>query len=413
VFRLPRHRPSLTRARYLLLAMFGLTGLVSFSWLARLPAIRDSLGMGTAELGLALLLGSLGALVTVLVAPTLVRLRGTAAVFLASALLISAGIVGMAWSVPFGSRWWLVGGMAVHGMGAALGTVVINVESARIERALGRSVIAHFHAAFSAGAVLGSLLGAAASWLGVSVAVQFQAVAVVALGLRVAAVAGGLVLPQRPEEVPLPKAAGRPPVAAWREPRTLLVGAIVAAVVVSEGAANNWVSVAVVDGFDQTEAVGGAVLGVFIASMLVVRAIGPRLVDRFGRVVALRAGITASALGVGLFGLAPGLGGAVAGAALWGVGAALCFPICVSAVSDQPLGSAARVGVLSASATIAGLVAPPSLGLLAGSVGVRIALVAVAVALLASLLATGRVAPQGARDVPGRDVGPEPLAGPA
>jgi MFS family permease len=399
VFRLPRHRPSLTRARYLLLAMFGLTGLVSFSWLARLPAIRDSLGMGTAELGLALLLGSLGALVTVLVAPTLVRLRGTAAVFLASALLISAGIVGMAWSVPFGSRWWLVGGMAVHGMGAALGTVVINVESARIERALGRSVIAHFHAA--------------ASWLGVSVAVQFQAVAVVALGLRVAAVAGGLVLPQRPEEVPLPKAAGRPPVAAWREPRTLLVGAIVAAVVVSEGAANNWVSVAVVDGFDQTEAVGGAVLGVFIASMLVVRAIGPRLVDRFGRVVALRAGITASALGVGLFGLAPGLGGAVAGAALWGVGAALCFPICVSAVSDQPLGSAARVGVLSASATIAGLVAPPSLGLLAGSVGVRIALVAVAVALLASLLATGRVAPQGARDVPGRDVGPEPLAGPA
>jgi MFS family permease len=147
--------------------------------------------------------------------------------------------------------------------------------------------------------------------------------------------------------------------------------------------------------------------------MLVVRAIGPRLVDRFGRVVALRAGITASALGVGLFGLAPGLGGAVAGAALWGVGAALCFPICVSAVSDQPLGSAARVGVLSASATIAGLVAPPSLGLLAGSVGVRIALVAVAVALLASLLATGRVAPQGARDVPGRDVGPEPLAGPA
>ncbi|HRA75070.1 MAG TPA: MFS transporter [Propionicimonas sp.] len=410
MFRLPRHRPSLTRARYLLLAMFGLTGLVSFSWLARLPAIRDSLGMGTAELGLVLLLGSLGALVTVIAAPALVRRLGTPAVFLASSVLISAGIVGMSCAIPFGSRWWLVGGMAVQGMGAALGTVVINVESARIERALGRSVIAHFHAAFSAGAVLGSLLGALCSWLGVPVAVQFQAVAVVALGLRLAAVAGGLVLPQRPDEVALPQTAGRPSVRAWREPRTLLIGAIVAAVVVSEGAANNWVSVAVVDGFDQVEAVGGAVLGVFIASMLVVRAVGPRLVDRFGRVVALRAAITASALGVGLFGLAPGLGGAVAGAALWGVGAALCFPICVSAVSDQPLGSAARVGVLSASATVAGLVAPPALGLVAGAVGVRVALLAVAVALVASLAATGRVAPYRSRDAGVREVSPEPVA---
>ena len=37
----------------------------------------------------------------------------------------------------------------------------------------------------------------------------------------------------------------------WREPRTLLIGVVVMAAALSEGSANDWLSLAVVDGFDQ------------------------------------------------------------------------------------------------------------------------------------------------------------------
>ena len=85
-------------------------------------------------------------------------------------------------------------GIFLNGVAVALGNVPLNVESARIERAMGRTVIPQFHAAFSIGAVTGSALGATASHLGISVAVQFTAVAVLAVVWRLASLRG-LVLP--------------------------------------------------------------------------------------------------------------------------------------------------------------------------------------------------------------------------
>ncbi|WP_425483074.1 cytochrome c biogenesis protein CcdA, partial [Cellulomonas septica] len=74
----------------------------------------------------------------------------------------------------------------------------------------------------------------------------------------------------------------------WREPRTLLIGVVIMAAALSEGSANDWLSLAVVDGFDRSEAVGGAMLGVFVGAMTVVRLLGTRLIDTFGRVAVLR-----------------------------------------------------------------------------------------------------------------------------
>ncbi|MFS0705132.1 sugar MFS transporter, partial [Cellulomonas sp. 179-A 9B4 NHS] len=181
---------------------------------------------------------------------------------------------------------------------------------------------------------------------------------------------------------------------AWREPRTLLVGVVVLAAAFSEGAANNWLSLAVVDGFGSTEAVGGVVLGVFVASMTAVRLLGTRLLDRYGRVAVLRASGAASVVGLLVFGFAPTLPLAGAGVALWGLGAALAVPIGIAAASDDPLRAAGRVAVVSAFASVASLVAPPVLGLAAEAVGARHALVLITAAMIASVV----VAPSVARD---------------
>jgi MFS family permease len=181
---------------------------------------------------------------------------------------------------------------------------------------------------------------------------------------------------------------------AWREPRTLLVGVVVLAAAFSEGAANNWLSLAVVDGFTTSESVGGAVLGLFVASMTAVRLLGTRLLDRFGRVAVLRASGATSTVGLLTFGFAPSLPLAGVGVVLWGLGAALAVPVGIAAASDDPTRAAGRVAVVSAFASMASLVAPPVLGLAAEHVGARHALVLIVAAMLTSVAVSRTVAPQ-------------------
>ncbi|QTX05601.1 MFS transporter [Agromyces archimandritae] len=97
---------------------------------------------------------------------------------------------------------------------------------------------------------------------------------------------------------------------AWIEPRTLLLGLVLVAASLSEGTANTWLSLAVVDGFAAEEATGALAFGSFVAAMTVIRFFGTRLVDRFGRVSVLRASGIAVLAGVALFVFAPSLTGA-------------------------------------------------------------------------------------------------------
>ncbi|WP_367188086.1 sugar MFS transporter [Cellulomonas sp. 73-92] len=280
---------------------------------------------------------------------------------------------------------------------------------------MGRTVIPTFHAAFSLGAMAGSALGALASRAGVPLVVQMPAVVAVAVGARLAALPGAL-LPRTADEAdedrehhehdedragglgevagPVAPVRGRGFTAAldpWKERRTLLIGVVVLAASLSEGSANNWLSLAVVDGFHAPEASGGLVLGLFVGAMTAVRVLGTRLIDRFGRVTVLRVSGVASLLGLLAFGLVPSLPLAAAGVALWGFGAALAVPIGIAAASDDPRRAAGRVAAVSVFSSVASITAPPLLGLAAESMGARHALLLVTVAMVASVAVAGQV----------------------
>ncbi|RYV51074.1 MFS transporter [Pengzhenrongella frigida] len=426
----------LTRARWLLMGLFALQGLTFASWLARLPAVRDALGMSPSELGVVLLAGAVGGLLTVAVAGMvvarfggLVTLNTATAAFAASFLLLGIG-------PALGSTPLLVAGVFLGGVSAALGNVPLNVESAAVERRMGRSVLPQFHAVFSIGAVLGSLAGAVTAHFEISLLTQFAVTAVVGAAIRLAssphvildtpsprgraaragaAVAGdvldGVVLGHAltpgadPAAHAIPLASTlrgsglRTALAAWREPRTLLIGLVIMAAALSEGAANDWVALAVVDGFDQAESVGAAFFGMFLAAMTAVRLLGTRLLDRHDPVLVLRISGIVSLVGLLLFGFAPTLPLAGVGVVAWGLGAALAFPIGISAASADPLRAAGRVAVISAFASIASLAAPPLLGIVAESLGTRRALVLITIAMVISVSLARHVAPADSRDL--------------
>lgn len=399
MFRHPAALAAHERSRLLLLTAFAASGVLAFSWLARVPSVRDGLAVGPAELAGILLVGSIGALVTVFSSPALVARFGSARVFLAGTVVVAVGFTLMGVGPTLGSPPIFGLGIVVNGIGGSLLNLPMNVESTRIEQAFGRSVIPYFHAAFSAGAVAGSLLGAAAAALGVPVVLQFAVVAVLVAGVRLAVLGGGLVMPGAPAATPSPGVHGvraglRREFAAWTEPATLLAGVVAFSAALSEWAANNWVSLAFVDGFGTSEAFGAVVLGTFICSMTLVRVLGTRWIDRLGRVATLQLSGATSITGLVLFGLAPAPVAALVGVALWGAGTALCFPIALAAVSDDPRRAPARVSVLASLGSVAVLTAAPLVGVVAPALGgARQALLVVLVVILAGLAASRRLAP--------------------
>lgn len=422
--RATRGRPPaayLARARWLMMGLFALNGVTMSSWLARLPAVCEALGMSPGELGVVLLAGAVGALATVLAAGWIVTRFGGRFALTLSAFGFTAAFVLLGLGPALGSVGLLTVGVFLNGCSFALGNVPMNVESAAVERRMGRSILPQFHAAFSVGAVIGSLTGALTAHLGVPLLSQFAVTAVLGTVLRLLAVPHVILdsIPARElaaraeraraeralvgggpgvDRAPVVVGAGgrrglRAALGAWREPRTLLIGVVIMAAALSEGSANNWLALAVVDGFDEPESVGAIVFGLFVAAMTAVRLLGTRLIDRHGRVAVLRVSGLVSLVGLLGFGFAPMLGLAEVGVVAWGLGAALAVPIGIAAASDDPLRAAGRVSVVSAFASLASLAAPPSLGLAAESLGPRRALVLIAVAMVVGVSLSRHVAP--------------------
>ncbi|WP_225752964.1 MFS transporter [Actinotalea sp. Marseille-Q4924] len=382
-------------ARRHLIGLYLLLGMTVSSWLSRLPSVRSALGLSESELGLVLLLGALGSLVTVLVAGGVVTRFGSRRTLTAAAVLFSGATFLMGLGPTLGSVPVLVVGVFVMSASFALGNVPMNVETVVIERAMGRTVVPQFHAAFSVGALSGSLLGAGAAWVQLPLLVQFGAMAALSLVWRLAAIPAAVLPaaadPARVDGAPAPRRGMRAALGAWRERRTLLVGVIVMTAALSEGSANNWLAIAVVDGFRQTEAMAAIVFGVFTGSMAVARFTGTWAIARFGHVTVLAASGSVAFVGLLLFGLAPTLPLAVLGVVGWGLGAGLVVPIGMAAVSHEPLRAAGRVAVVSAFASVSSIVAPPLLGAVAEAIGARRALLLVAIGLALSVVLASTV----------------------
>jgi MFS family permease len=173
----------------------------------------------------------------------------------------------------------------------------------------------------------------------------------------------------------------------WLEPRTLLIGLIVLGMAFTEGSANDWLALGMVDDRGVDNGQGALLFGVFTVSMTLGRIVGGPLIDRVGRVVALRASGAAAAIGLAIVILVPSVPIAVVGIVLWGIGASLGFPMGMSAAGDDPTRAAARVSAVATIGYVAFLVGPPLIGFVGDRIGILNALWIVLVLIVLSVLA--------------------------
>jgi cyanate permease len=393
-------RARLETAKRAVAVVFGVNGFVFASWMARLPVVRDELGMTPGQLGLLLLCLSVGSVSALLTSGIVVHRLGPrrACLSAASVMMVALSVVGLTPAIPV-----LAVALVVVGTGTAVWDVAMNVEGAGVERLLDRPIMPRFHAGWSLGTVAGAGAGAAAA--GLHVPLSWHLVTVCGLGLVSVALAvrryvGPQVWGGWADEPAGAHGTGSSGVLrAWKEPRTILIGLLALGMAFAEGAANDWLAVGLVDGYGVSHAVAALGFGVFVTAMTVGRLVGPWTLGRFGRVRALRTGAVMVAVGVLAVqagaavreqsGLAAALLLAAAGSLTWGAGTALGFPVAMSAAADDPRFAAARVSVVASIGYVAFLAGPPVLGLLGDRFGVVRALVGVGVAVLLSLAVAG------------------------
>ncbi|GAA1446229.1 MFS transporter [Nocardiopsis tropica] len=384
-------------------AAFAANGVMYAALVSRVPALGAELGLSTAELGLLLLWLSAGAVSGLPAAGLLVQRLGGSRGITAGISLAAAGLLALA--VGLGTASWPLTAAALFsvGLGMGLWEVGMNVVGSRTAHLIGsESLVPRLHAALSLGTVAGALLGALLAGMSVPLSGQNTVMA----GLLVLT-AFLLKRFTRGGEAGGKSGAGRAPggvlLASWRERRTLLIGLCVLGFAFAEGTANEWIAYVLVDGYGAAEHTGALAFAAFVAAMTAGRLTGGALVARIGRVGVLRLSVGLALGGVLVVAFGNAVAWALVGALLWGLGAAMGFPVGIAAAADDPERAAARVSVISSLGYAAFLGGPPLLGLLGGLYGIQQAILVVCAALVPAFLASGATRRITA---PGKVVGP-------
>lgn len=397
-------RTRLVHWRTAIFTLFLLCGLVFASWASRLPAVKQNLGIDDFEVGILLFAMGAGSLAGVMLANVIVARWGARRGLSVTLVGVAAGLLIAAFGVDaLGSYPIAAAGLALMGLCFGSTDVMINVEAAAVEQAFARTLMPLFHAFFSLGTVAGAGIGVAMATLQVGVSWHLGVTA--AVGLVVSVVSLRFVPTQAATDDDVAETPSRrerlaAALEVWRDPRTYAIGAIILGMAFAEGSANDWLTIAVVDGHRETEATGAIALTVFSVSMTVFRMIGGPIVDRIGRVWTLRILSIAAGAGLIVFILAPNLPVAFVGIALWGAGASLGFPLGMSAAADDPSKAAASVSAAATIGYVAFLCGPPVLGWISHQIGILNTLW-----IIVALIAMSGIASGAAKPIAGSRVG--------
>ncbi|MDP8903814.1 MAG: MFS transporter [Chloroflexota bacterium] len=306
------------------LAGFAAFGVFWGSWGAALPAVQRRSDASDADLGVALFVLAIGALVSMRATGVVLdRIGPRLTPISVAAFGVTAVLPGLANSP---ARLALLAFL----VGAASGAmdVAINADAVHEEDASGRPLLNLAHAFFSAAVVCSSLATGALRWAGASPLAVFAAAGAIV-------VAAALVMRGAPDRPSHPTRAGELPRFFQRLPGwLLLLGGLGAVAYWIENAWQSWGAVHLERTLDAAPAASALGPALFAAAM----ATGRVTVHRLARPGSERSVLTVGALvaggGSALAAVAPSIPVALVGIVLAGAGCSVCAPTIVSLVGQ-------------------------------------------------------------------------------
>ncbi len=363
------------------MAVFATHAFITTSVGARMPAIRDQTGLDAPSLGLALGCYAVALLLGTRIAGPVVARYGTRDLLRAGlpVLCLSLIPVGLASDLVTLAISLLVMGLLSGGL-----DVVMNAYAVELETRLGRPILSGVHAAWSAGMLLAAGLAAAAVLLELQPLAHFVALSLALAMLSPFAIAHleamrpALAIHQSDQRV------GR---------RLLLVpiltlGGIGFASFVTEGSIIDWGTIYLQDVGRAAPTIAVLAYLANALGMLTSRLIGDRLVTVTGPVALVRwAGVSLAIALVCVIARPDPLVGFLAYAAI-GFANGPIFPTALSAAGNRGAGQTMVVGWVVSLSYLGSVAGPLTIGLVAGTAGLRWAfLVPTALALAVALLA--------------------------
>ncbi|TKD54624.1 MFS transporter [Micrococcus luteus] len=400
------------RARWAVAAAFATNGALLGALIPHYPEAKAAFGLDPAGFGLLVIALAVGGTLAGPLPAPILRRFGARRVMLAGSVAIAlltttAGLVldiagagaGAGHGAGTAAGWplWVFAGLVLaSGVLDAVVDTAQNAQGLQVQTRLARPVLTTMHAGWSLGAAAGAGLGAAVISVGGPAALHLGlngAVCVaVLLGVR------RLFLAEAPtdsasardaaDQPSAPSETSAPPAPAARSrvlpPRAALAALLPAVVIAMAGFGveefgNAWATLFLITerSLDPAAAVLGA--STLLGAQFVGRLAGDRTLAVLGRRGALKAGLGAVVVGLGLA-LAPLPGpvavpAAFAGLALAGLGCAVVVPVAY-ALGDEAPGLRPQTGlaVTSWCMRLAGVGLSPAVGALAGAVGLAPAL---------------------------------------
>ncbi len=362
------------------------------TWVSRGPEVQDALAINTAQMGWLAMLYPAGGLAGILFAGPLVHRFGTRNVNTTTFAVAGTAFAILGFAVDAGS--FFVSSICLFFMGLpmALSDFLGNLEGTAVDKAAKRSIFSAIHGLFGVGMLVGAGL---ATWLinaDVSLSVSFLAVGIF---IGVVSIIGGYGFPKHKEpDVSAAKKIENRKIAAkiWTEKRSLLLAVVGFTFIMAEMSAGVWVPLALTN-IGYTGAEAATAFGVFWIVITIVRLIGGYVLDLIGRYRLVLASIIFTALGMIIFMTSEATGLEYLGLILWGLGAAVGFPMVIASMSDDQSMAAPRVNMIITVVYISSITVGPALGALGQVAGIYVAF-SIPLALVAvSLFLSGATKP--------------------
>jgi predicted MFS family arabinose efflux permease len=372
-------------------AVFGLNGFGYGSWVPRIAEIQEKLGLSSGQLGLALFMVAIGALLAMPLAGAAAHRHGSRPASMVTVVCYGLSLPGVALAP---GPLWLGGALFFLGASSGALDVSMNAQGVTVEKHHWRPIMSSLHGMFSLGAMAGA--GAtgliAAAGVGLLPHLLGIGVLIIAIGL----VACRAMLPAAAEGGAAGPGFARPSLA------ILLPGIVALAGLLSEGAMGDWSAVYLSASLGAGTTMAAAAFAAFSLSMAGGRFTGDRLVAKLGGDLVVRAGGALAAAGLGLTLLIGHPAIAVAGFGLVGAGLSCVFPVVLSSAARTPgVAPSAAIAAVCTIGYLGFLIGPPAIGGLAELIGLPAALglVVLLCGLIAALGSRPRAQPEPNRSV--------------
>lgn len=357
---------------------FLILGIVFGSWATRIPDVADDLALSEGRLGLVLLAVAAGSMVGM---PSSVFLVGRSSDRAVTAWM-SVAIAGSL-ALPAAAPSVATLAIALFLLGLCNGTldIAMNALTSDYEVETGRRILTAAHGVFSAGGLLGAMLGAVIAGIGVDPEIHLAAVSAV---LIVAALANAHFLPRLETH----QADG--PRFALPSRGALIFGVLAFLAFFGEGAITDWAATYLDREFETSAFVAALGYTVFALTMTVGRLTGDVVADRIGATTTFVGCAILFLGGALLIAFGPGVAPVVLGFAISGLGLSVAFPHILRLARATAATSSSGTSTIAAVASVGYLgflLSPPTIGLASDIGGLRwgMALIVIAAVLLLSL----------------------------